>query len=122
VGPVTEAALALHRFLAGDLLSPASRSAMRAALPVGGPLPGRPWQRTGYGLGLMIGAMQARGVPVPLRVEGHSAGGPGSVGAVYRIPLADGGRTVAVFAPGSDEGIVENMAAELLAAGPPVGQ
>ena len=117
VGPVTEAALALHRLLSGDLLSPASRAAMLAALPVGGPLPGRPWRRTGYGLGLMIGAMRVSDLPVPLQVFGHSAGGPGSVGAVYHAPLVDGGRTVAVFAPGGDEGVVEHLAARLLAGG-----
>ncbi len=117
VGPAAEAALALHRLLSGDLLDPASRSAMLAALPVGGPLPGRPWRQTGYGLGLMIGVMRARGVPVPLQVFGHSAGGPGSVGAVYHAPLVDGCRTVAVFRPGSDEGVVEHLAAQVLAGG-----
>jgi len=115
VGPVTEAALALHRLLSGDLLSPASQAAMLAARPVGGALPGRPWQQTGYGLGLMIGTMRARGGPVSLPVAGHSAGGPGSIGAVYGVRLADGRRTVAVFAPGDDEGVVEHRAAVLLA-------
>ncbi len=112
IGPVTEPDLALQRLLSGDLLSPASGTAMRAVLPLGGPLPGRPWQRTGYRLGLMIGAMRARGVPVSLQVAGHSAGGPGSVGAVYRVPLAAGSGTVAVFARASDEGIVEHRAAQ----------
>lgn len=117
VGPAAEAALALHMLLTGTLLGPASRSAMLAALPVGGQLPGRPWRRTGYGLGLMIGTMHTPALPAPLDVMGHSAGGPGSVGAVYHARLVDSCRTVAVFAPGSDEGVVEHLAARLLAGG-----
>jgi D-alanyl-D-alanine carboxypeptidase len=58
VGPVVEAALALHRLLDGDLLAPVSRAALLDRHPIGGPLDGRPWMTTGYGLGLMMGAMQ----------------------------------------------------------------
>ena len=51
VGPVVEAALALHRLLNGDLLAPASRTALLDHHPIGGPLAGRPWVTTGYGSG-----------------------------------------------------------------------
>jgi hypothetical protein len=71
-----------------------------------GPLVGRPWLTTGYGLGLMLGSTQRAGMPQPVRVIGHSASGPGSVGAVYHTP-DDSGRTVAAFAAGSDDGAVE---------------
>ncbi|MBP0576004.1 hypothetical protein J8J27_35320, partial [Mycobacterium tuberculosis] len=42
---------------------------------------GRPWQRPGYGLGLMMdGAAPS--------AFGHTGGGPGSVVAVYHDPAA----------------------------------
>jgi D-alanyl-D-alanine carboxypeptidase len=115
VGPVVEAALALHRLLNGDLLAPASRAALLDRYPIGGPLAGRPWATTGYGLGLMMGTMRRSGMPQPLQVIGHSAGGPGSVGAVYNAP--DGGRhrTVAAFTAGLDEGVTEDEVLRYLA-------
>lgn len=80
--------------------------------PLGGPLPGRPWVTTGYGLGLMLGTMRRAGMPQPLAVLGHSAGGPGSVGAVYHAPGS--GRTVAAFGAGANGGDVEDEALRLL--------
>jgi D-alanyl-D-alanine carboxypeptidase len=118
VGPVAEAALALHRLLNGHLLLPASRAALLAAMPVGGAPAGRPWQITGYGLGLMIGTMQHPPMKSPLAVVGHSAGGPGSVGAVYHAPFGGDCRTAAVFAAGADEGPVEHAALRLLTSSP----
>jgi CubicO group peptidase (beta-lactamase class C family) len=109
IGPAAEAALALHRLLRGNLLAPASRAAMLDPCPIGGPVAGRPWLAAGYGLGLMIGTMQRPDTP-PLRVAGHSAGGPGSVGAVYHALDAGKGRTVAVFAAAADEGAAERRA------------
>lgn len=108
VGPVVEAALALHRLLHGDLLAPASRAALLECHPIGGPIAGRPWVTTGYGLGLMMGTMQHPGMPRPLHVVGHSAGGPGSVGAVYHLPGSASSRTVACFVAGQDEGVAED--------------
>lgn len=109
IGPVVEAALALHRLLTGDLLAPASRAALLDAQPVGDPPPGRPWTRAGYGLGLMIGTMERPGTG-SVHVAGHSAGGPGSIGAVYHA--TDGGRprTIAAFAAGSAGDTVEDEA------------
>lgn len=114
IGPVAEAALALHRLLDGDLLSPASRAAMLDRHPIGGAVEGRPWTTTGYGLGLMMGTMMRPGMAEPLPVAGHSAGGPGSVGAVYRSVGRNRARTAAVFVAGSDEGIAEDRALGLL--------
>lgn len=105
IGPVAEAALALHRLMEDGFLSPASRAAMLRWHPVGGAIPGRPWLTAGYGLGVMAGTM--RGPRGPVFVAGHGAAGPGSVGAVYGPFVAGAGRTVAAFAPGADEGAVE---------------
>ena len=107
VGPVAEAALALHWILAGYLFAPETLAAMLARHPIGDAIPGRPWTATGYGLGLMIGDMRNEAMAEPLRVAGHSAGGPGSVGAVYRDLDSPRGRIVAAFAAGSNEGVVE---------------
>jgi D-alanyl-D-alanine carboxypeptidase len=115
MGPVVEAALALHRLLNGDLLAPASRAALLDRHPIGGPLPGRPWATTGYGLGLMMGTMRRPGMARPLEVIGHSAGGPGSVGAVYSTPGGGRQRTVAALAAGVDEGVTEDRALRHLA-------
>ncbi|MGE3295233.1 MAG: serine hydrolase domain-containing protein [Geminicoccaceae bacterium] len=112
IGPVAEAALALHRLLGGGLLTAASLAAMLERHPLGGPIPDRPWRSTGYGLGLMIGTMARRGLARSVEVAGHSAGGPGSVGAVYRAMRS--GCTAAVFAAGTGEGAVEDRALSLL--------
>lgn len=108
IGPVAEAALALHRLSAEGVLSAASRESMLRWHPIGGALPGRPWLTTGYGLGVMAGTM--RGSRGPVFLAGHGAAGPGSVGAVYRRLDPDLGRTVAAFAAGVDEGAVEARA------------
>ncbi|WGF86379.1 serine hydrolase domain-containing protein [Marinivivus vitaminiproducens] len=113
IGPAAEAALALHRLLAGRLLQPASRAALLERVPIGGPVAGRPWRTTGYGLGLMIGTMAPASGGPELAVAGHSAGGPGSVGAVYHAPAT--GRTAAVFGEGTNEGVPEALACRMLA-------
>lgn len=117
IGPIGEAALALHRLLSGPLLAPASREAMWSCFAIGGALPGRPWVTTGYGLGLMIGAMQDSRADGRLEVVGHSAGGPGSSGAVYHAMTAGGRRTAAAFASGSDAGIAEYEVLRVLLSG-----
>jgi CubicO group peptidase (beta-lactamase class C family) len=118
VGPVCEAALALHRLLASDLLAPASREALLRKHPIGGSLPGRPWIRTGYGLGVMMGLMGSD-LQVPMEVVGHSAGGPGSVGAVYsrRAGSVAGHRSAACFTAGDDAGAAEFAVLRMLQAG-----
>ncbi len=107
VGPATSAALFLHRLLAGHLLPSHLLLAMQEAHQVGGTVPGRPWTRTAYGLGLMVG----RGDPPGLYL-GHTEGGPGSTAAVYqRTDAIEGGMcTAAAFAPLDDPGPVERRA------------
>ena len=114
IGPVFEAAQALHGILQTELLEPASRAALLNRHPIGGPLSGRPWQTTGYGLGLMIGTMCRPDTRQPLQVTGHSGGGPGSVGAVYQASQNGNLRTVAIFRAGTNGGIAENEALRLL--------
>ena len=108
IGPVAEAALALHRILEDGVLSPASRAAMLRWHPIGGALSGRPWITAGYGLGLMIGTMQ--GPHARRFLAGHGAAGPGSVGAIYRALGPEPGRVVAAFAAEADEATVEHAA------------
>jgi len=109
IGPAASAALLLHRLLGGSLLPEALRSAMLAAHPVGGPVPGRPWRMAGYGLGLMIGVGDTGALYV-----GHTGGGPGSTAAVYQcVP----GRTAAAFAPMEEPAAVERCAMGLACGG-----
>lgn len=109
VGTLQQAALLLRRLFEGELLGPELLAQMQATHPLGGPIPGRPWQAAAYGLGLMHGPA-AEG----LVVNGHTGAGPGSVIAVYRAAL--GGRTAscAAFAEGDDQGAVEVRAVEML--------
>lgn len=106
VGQVGDAALCVHRLLRGSLLPAGLRYAMVDAHRFGGPIDGRPWLDTGYGLGLMMGEMDGAGLAM-----GHSASGPGSVGAVYHFVDLPRPRTIAVFANADSEGVCEWEAA-----------
>ena len=107
-GTVSDASRLLHALFSGDLLRSKSLEQMLSRRPLGGPLPGRPWTRCGYALGLMTGAMKGVGEAI-----GHSGGGPFSVNAVYHFPNASDPITVASFTDGSNEGIAEYKAAEV---------
>lgn len=104
VGPLTEAALFMDRLLTGELLPPDLLNEMRTPHPLGGPLEGRPWKTTGYGLGLMIGTFEN-----DLPVMGHTGGGPGSTIAVYQARGSGVTRTAAVFVLGREEGVEEAL-------------
>lgn len=107
-GTAEDAARLLHALLAGDLLRPETLGRMRAARPLGGRLPGRPWTRCAYGLGLMSGTMDGPG-----RALGHTGGGPFSVNAVYHFPDRPDPVTVACFTDGTDEGAAEFAARDI---------
>lgn len=109
VGPLREAALFMDRLLNGDLLPQALLKEMRTPHPLGGPLEGRPWKTTGYGLGLMIGTFEN-----DLPVMGHTGGGPGSTIAVYQACGSGVPRTVAVFVLGGEEGMEESEVRTLI--------
>lgn len=111
IGPLSQAAAFLDRLLAGDLLPANLIDAMQNVHHLGGPIPGRPWQSPGYGLGVMQGPT-ADGLPLC----GHTGGGPGSVVAVYRASRGDDSATAGVFVEGGSEGDVEAAAVQALMA------
>jgi D-alanyl-D-alanine carboxypeptidase len=111
VGPIDQAAQTLYRLLQGRLLDSTSIKRMLHRHRIGGAVPGRPWTDHGYGLGLMVGAMNSKELNLEqdLLVCGHSACGPGSSGAVYAAvsgPL----RVAAVFSNSPTEGAAEHLA------------
>lgn len=109
VGPASQAALLLHRLLAGNLLPAPLLRAMCTPEPVFTSVPGRPWLSVGYGLGL--GVCTAEGG----LFAGHTGGGPGSVSAVYQQidGSASARRTAAAFAQTDAPGLVERAALRL---------
>jgi CubicO group peptidase (beta-lactamase class C family) len=108
IGPPSDAVEFLRRLFSGTFLSDDSRSAMRAIYPIGGSIPGRPWTKTGYGLGLMMGEIENAG-----KVFGHSGAGPGSVSSLYCFSALPDYPHVAVFGRGADEGTAEAEAVRL---------
>ncbi|MGF1551347.1 MAG: serine hydrolase domain-containing protein [Paracoccaceae bacterium] len=108
IGTASDAATLLHEALAGDFLDPRTRATMLATHALGDGVPGRPWTRHGYALGLMRGTMAGAGEAI-----GHSGSGPFSVNAVYHFPDRAGPVTVACFADGAGEAAAEVEAARL---------
>lgn len=104
-GTAGDAARLLHHLFAGDLLSPEMMVEQKKTTPLGGPLPGRPWDTCGYALGFMAGSVGSLG-----RSIGHSGCGPFSVNAVYHFPDAPDPVTVACFTDGCFEGVAEKAA------------
>jgi D-alanyl-D-alanine carboxypeptidase len=109
-GTPADAAYFLHKLISGGVLPSGLLTEMTASHPLGGALPGRPWETTGYGLGLMIGRMTSAGL-----ATGHSGAGPGSVSAVYHFGNRKVPCTVAAFALADAEGVAENEVARLAA-------
>lgn len=93
VGPASAAALALHRLLESPLLSPASRAGMLEG-----------------GAGLMMRTLTGPGSIRPRSIVGHSAAGPGSVGAVYSVASGGPRVTAAAFVSGEDQQEAEVLA------------
>lgn len=112
IGPPTDAVAFLDGLLARRVLSVMSLETMQDQRMLGGPLPGRPWTRTGYGLGLMMGDVKGIG-----RMIGHSGVGHDSVSALYAFLDLPGRPVVSAFALGTDEGIVEHETVRLALAG-----
>lgn len=106
IGSPAAAALLLDRLLRGDLLSPSSLRAMRESFRLGEPIPGRPWQAPGYGLGLMI-------ENTPPRFMGHTGGGPSSAAAVYHFAAPGAVVTASAFSPCDDPGLVEHRVVDI---------
>lgn len=108
VGSPASAASLLHRLLHGPLLPPALKEQMLDPIPVGGPLPGRPFLRPAYGLGLMIDTEKPLG-----RVVGHSGAGPGSVSAVYSFLDLGEARTLSSFLDRDDGAAAGDLETQL---------
>jgi D-alanyl-D-alanine carboxypeptidase len=102
IGPPSDAVDFLRRLFSGSFLSEDARSAMKSMHALGGSMAGRPWTKTGYGLGLMMGEMGIAG-----RVHGHSGVGHDSVSSLYRFLDLPGAPVIAVFGKGTDEKITE---------------
>lgn len=107
IGSPAAAALLLDRLLRGDLLSASSLRAMRESFRLGEPIPGRPWQAPGYGLGLMIETT------TPPRFMGHTGGGPSSAAAVYHFAPRGAVVTASAFSPCDDPGLVEHRVVDI---------
>ena len=108
IGPPSDAVGFLRCLRSPTFLSKSTLTTMKSMHVIDDNLEGRPWQRTGYGLGLMMGEMAGVG-----SVYGHSGVGHDSVSALYCFPDLPDCPIVAVFAQGSDEGIPEFEAARL---------
>jgi CubicO group peptidase (beta-lactamase class C family) len=108
IGTADDAVRFLHRLILAEVLPSAILAEMTTLVPLGGPLPNRPWEATGYGLGLMIGQFASAGPTL-----GHSGAAPASVSAVYHFGGLSEPRTVAAFAEEKDEGLTEYEAARL---------
>lgn len=109
IGPISQAALFLDRLLAGHLLPPGLLQEMQTARALGGPIPGRPWITSGYGLGVMQGSIEGG-----FTLCGHTGCGPGSVIAVYRICDGNTSASCAVFETGASEGTIEALVVQRL--------
>lgn len=111
IGPLSQATQFLDRLLAGHLLPPALLEDLQRARVLGGPIPGRPWQAPGYGLGVMQGPVEGGFI-----LCGHTGGGPGSTLAVYRASEGQASACCAVFQEGHDQGAVEAQVVQQLMA------
>ena len=109
IGTPGDAVRFLHGLMSGEVLPRELLNEMTARYAISEqPLPGRPWETAGYGLGLMTGRMASAGIAM-----GHSGAGPGSVSAVYHFADRPSPCTVAAFARGGDEGVTEYEVARL---------
>lgn len=109
MGNMADAALVLHSLCNSELLPGNMRDAMflRRVLPY--KTPGRPWVETGYGLGVMMGAVSNVGTAI-----GHSGCGPFSACSVYHFPDLPTPITVASFCHGPNEAPAENETVRIM--------
>ncbi|HEX8242669.1 MAG TPA: serine hydrolase domain-containing protein, partial [Longimicrobium sp.] len=114
-GVVASTAAEVARFyralLEGELLPEPLIAEMCDPIVLGGPIPGRPVVRPGYGLGIQI---DTGAIPGP--VYGHTGAGPGASASAVHLRDRGGPVTVVVLSNGEDVPQVEWMAAGALAA------
>lgn len=105
IGTVAQAACVLHGLMTSNLLPDSLLTEMKQSFSLGGPVEGRPWQKPGYGLGLMIDTASVAG-----ESYGHLGQGPGSTIAVFHFSSFQPSRTVAVIKQNGSAGEVETLA------------
>ncbi|MEW2912202.1 serine hydrolase domain-containing protein [Leisingera sp. JC11] len=98
MGTAADAARLLHGLLTGSILTHAARSSMLSQQMQAGPIPGRVWKETGYGLGIMNGTAEGAG-----RLIGHTGCGPFCANLVARFPDLPGQPIAAAFVHGGNE-------------------
>jgi len=108
IGPASDAVRFLDNLLSAAFLSERCRAELLSEYALNEAGDDRPWTRTGYGLGLMIGEMGEAGT-----VRGHTGGGNASVSALYRFSDIAGAPIVAVFGDGTDGSATEWEAVRL---------
>jgi len=108
IGPASDAVRFLDILLSDTFLSERCRTELLNEYALAENVEGRPWTRTGYGLGLMIGEMGEAG-----GVCGHTGGGNVSASALYRFHDIAGAPIVAVFGDGTDGAATEWEAVRL---------
>jgi CubicO group peptidase (beta-lactamase class C family) len=104
IGTAADAAILLDRLMAGDLLSLECLEGMARPFALPGPVSGRPWSVSGYGLGLMSGETS-----LGTQVVGHTGGGPGSTIAVYHARSSKPSRTAVFFSTSEDQAHTESQ-------------
>jgi CubicO group peptidase (beta-lactamase class C family) len=111
IGTPEDAATLLHALFRGNLLRHSSIDVIfERTTTLDDSIPGRPWTKLSYALGLMSGSMGKVG-----RAWGHSGGGPNSTNAIYHFPDLDTPMTVATFSDGVEEGPAEFEALRIAA-------
>ncbi len=107
VGSARDATTLLHLLMSGYVLPPALLADMTIEYRIGGQLSGRPWNSTGYGLGLMMGETPA-GYAI-----GHSGCGPDSANAIYHFPERKYPCTISAFSQSQGESMAEHEVVRL---------
>ncbi|WP_157950003.1 serine hydrolase domain-containing protein [Vallitalea okinawensis] len=109
IGSLNSACIFLDYLASGKIISSDMLEHMKDAYMIPFDIGNRPWQKPGYGLGLMIDAVEGR-----FHSFGHTGSGPGSTIAVYHFPNVNSGMTVAATSESSDQSIVENKVTNLI--------
>ena len=109
VGPLTQAAMVLHRLLAGQLIGKAMLAEMQQGYRLA-QFKTPPWEEPSYGLGLMVPITTAG-----FRAFGHNGGGPSSNLALYGAQRLAGLVVVGIWSSDETAEAVEIAAIDLLA-------
>lgn len=109
IGSLGSACEFLNQLSQGKIISKALLHIMEEAYNFNVDVTGRPWEKPGYGLGLMIDNRDD-----DYYSYGHTGMGPESVIGVYHFPKMKPSQTIAVISHTKDQGEVEHKIIELL--------